>query len=233
MKSFITVLIAGFLFLPAGDEANLHTISGASQQETLEGTVKLAKKSPVIRPRTRGRYGMSAGHRRNMKEEVNNPVLIWVEGNSPGSGETGSGVKILNQKDQRFDPGLIAIRQGGTVRIKNSDPVYHNVFSLSSTKKFDVGRRPKNEFKDVTFDKPGVVDVFCDIHSNMHAVIYVMPPEAVAWTLSSNGTPFEITGVPPGTYGLHIYAPGYDERKMDIRVNEGETKQIGSITLSQ
>lgn len=159
-------------------------------------------------------------------------ALVMLLGIGPSDTETNTSPVILDQKDQRFSPNLLPVQLNNKVRIRNSDPVYHNVFSLSSTKKFDVGRRPKGEYLDVTFDKPGIVDVFCDIHSNMHAIIYVLPPNAVRWVKVKSGEAFNLPQIPPGNYELKIYADGYEEQVLRIQVDTNEPTDIGTITMN-
>lgn len=159
-------------------------------------------------------------------------ALVVLSGVGISDTEIQASPVILDQKDQRFSPNLLPVQLNDKVRIRNSDPVYHNVFSLSSTKKFDVGRRPKGEYLDVIFDKPGVVDVFCDIHSNMHAVIYVLPANAVSWVKVKSGEDFNLPKVPPGNYELKIYANGYEEQILNIQVSANDPTDIGTITLN-
>ncbi len=77
------------------------------------------------------------------------------------------------QKDKQFVPVTLKIKVGDSVNFRNEDPFYHNVFSLSDTKSFDLGSFPKGQFKTVVFDKAGKVDVECAIHPDMHLVIEV------------------------------------------------------------
>jgi plastocyanin len=77
------------------------------------------------------------------------------------------------QKDKQFVPVTLKIKVGDSVNFMNEDPFYHNVFSLSDTKNFDLGSFPKGNFKTVVFDKAGKVNVECAIHPDMHLVIEV------------------------------------------------------------
>jgi len=77
------------------------------------------------------------------------------------------------QKDKQFVPVTLKIKVGDSVNFMNEDPFYHNVFSLSDTKNFDLGSFPKGQFKTVVFDKAGKVNVECAIHPDMHLVIEV------------------------------------------------------------
>jgi plastocyanin len=77
------------------------------------------------------------------------------------------------QQDKQFVPVTLKIKVGDSVNFRNEDPFYHNVFSLSDTKNFDLGSFPKGKFKTVVFDKAGKVDVECAIHPDMHLTIEV------------------------------------------------------------
>jgi plastocyanin len=79
----------------------------------------------------------------------------------------------VGQKNKQFTVNELKIKVGESVSFPNYDPFFHNVFSLSPTKTFDLGSYPKGETRIVTFDKPGKVDVECAIHPNMHMTIFV------------------------------------------------------------
>jgi plastocyanin len=88
-------------------------------------------------------------------------------------------VYVVDQKDKSFvnDGSKIEklqIKSGDTIRFKNEDPFFHNIFSLSDLKTFDLGSFPQGEFKDVVFDKTGVVEVECAIHPEMYMEVTVL-----------------------------------------------------------
>jgi plastocyanin len=104
----------------------------------------------------------------------------------------------LDQRNEAFVPHVLAIVAGTTVDFPNNDQTYHNVFSLSSTKPFDLGRYAAGRSKSVRFDRPGIVRVFCDIHSHMSAFILVFAHRHFAVT-DDDGR-YRLDNVPPGTY---------------------------------
>jgi plastocyanin len=106
----------------------------------------------------------------------------------------------LDQRNETFFPHVLAIVAGTTVDFPNNDRTYHNVFSLSQTKSFDLGRYAAGGSKSVRFDKPGIVRVFCDIHSHMSAYILVFSHRYFAVT-DEQGR-YRIDNVPPGTYNV-------------------------------
>jgi plastocyanin len=83
-------------------------------------------------------------------------------------------IQVL-QKDKSFKPVTLKVKSGDTVDFRNEDEFFHNVFSLSDTKSFDLGSYPKGQGRKVTFDKPGTVEVECSIHPEMHMKIEVTP----------------------------------------------------------
>lgn len=125
-------------------------------------------------------------------------VVIYLQG--PGLPHGTLVVGVLTQKNRRFDPDFLVIPVGSTVSFPNNDPIFHNVFSLSRAKSFDLGYYPQGETRKIKFDQPGVVQVYCHIHSDMSAAILVVPN--AFWTRPSADGSFSFKDVPPGTYEL-------------------------------
>ena len=123
-------------------------------------------------------------------------VVVYVEGDlsTPGPEVTAS----IEQKDRRFVPDLVVVPAGSRVSFPNFDPIFHNVFSLSKAKSFDLGNYRQGQTRMVSFPSPGLVAVYCHLHSNMAATIVVSPNRWAAQA-DENGT-FSLKGVPPGTY---------------------------------
>jgi plastocyanin len=109
----------------------------------------------------------------------------------------------MDQRNERFEPHVLAIVAGTWVDFPNGDRTYHNVFSLSKTKEFNLGRYAVGKSKAVRFERPGVVRVFCDIHSHMTAFILVFAHRYFAVT-DDDGR-YRLDGVPPGTYTLAVW----------------------------
>jgi plastocyanin len=107
---------------------------------------------------------------------------------------------VLDQRGSRFDNDLVAIPVGSTVEFLNSDPIFHNVFSLSKAQPFDLGYYPRGQSRSVQFKHPGIVQVYCHIHANMYAAIVVTRSPWFAKPASDGSFSWE--GVPPGRYRL-------------------------------
>lgn len=125
---------------------------------------------------------------------------------------------VMDQKDLHFVPHVLVIQVGTTVEFPNSDPVSHNVFSISEPKRFNLGLYPRGTVRRVKFDKPGVVELLCNVHLEMSAYIVVVKTPYFAKT-ESDGT-FRIAGVPAGRHRLrcwHERLPA-QEQEIDIPV---------------
>jgi plastocyanin len=124
-------------------------------------------------------------------------VAVYLEG-GPKSPVTEFPKASIEQRDRRFVPDLVVIPAGATVSFPNFDPIFHNVFSLSKAKSFDLGNYREGQSRLVTFPVPGLVAVYCHLHSNMAASI-VVAPSRWAVRVDKDGI-FSLKDVPPGTY---------------------------------
>ena len=130
----------------------------------------------------------------------------------------------VSQKSATFSPHVLPVLVGTTVEWPNNDEIFHNVFSISDVKSFDLdlyqGNPPE---KRVTFDKPGRVDVFCSIHSAMHCIVLVL--ENPHFTATDEKGHYSITNVPPGTYKLKAWHERLPAQAKEVVVtNDGEVK---------
>jgi plastocyanin len=123
----------------------------------------------------------------------------------------------LEQKNRRFEPDVVVIPIGSTVSFPNLDEIFHNVFSLSKPKSFDLGNYPKNQTRLVTFDKPGVVFVNCHLHPNMAAAI-VVTPNRYSVRAEPSGK-FLLPNVPPGKYKLVAWHKAAGFFRQDVEVS--------------
>jgi plastocyanin len=146
-------------------------------------------------------------------------VVVFLEGHSSDASKP---IRAeLQQRGQRFEPTLLAIPAGSTVSFPNADPIFHNVFSLSGAKKFDLGYYPAGQTRIVKFDEPGVVQVYCHLHANMYAAIVVVPNHW--YTQPADDGAFTLHDVPAGSYDLvawHISA-GYFRRHVEVSATPG------------
>ena len=122
----------------------------------------------------------------------------------------------LAQRGQAFEPRVVVVPVGGTVDFPNMDPIYHNVFSVSPPRRFDLGKYPRGQSRSITFPKAGLVNVFCDIHSNMAAFILVVPNRH--WTRPAADGRFELPDVPAGRWRLRAWHPDFPAREVEVQV---------------
>ena len=125
-------------------------------------------------------------------------MVVFLEGQLPATEEP---MHVeLTQRNQRFEPQLLVVPAGSTVSFPNADPIFHNVFSLSATKKFDLGYYPEGHTRLVKFDEPGIVQVYCHLHPNMYAAVVVTSNKW--YTRPAADGSFRLSDVPPGAYRL-------------------------------
>lgn len=192
------------------------TLTGA---EGIEGTVVIKhtltkrKVTAVARQYERGvsvRLGSAGSADRLAFERTH--VVIYLEGQRPSPPMT----TAIEQKDRQFLPDVLVIPSGSNVAFPNLDPIFHNVFSLSKPKTFDLGNYPKGQSRIVTFPEPGIVFVNCRLHPNMTAAILVSPNRWNAIADASGG--FALHGVPPGIYTIVAWhkTAGFFREKVEV-----------------
>jgi plastocyanin len=158
-------------------------------------------------------------------------AVVYLETAPRGAFEERPGpTVVLDQRNETFVPHVLAITTGTTVQFLNSDKTYHNVFSLSRPKRFDLGRYPTGRSKSVRFDRPGIVRVFCEIHSHMSAFILVFAHRHFAVT-DARGE-YRIDGLPPGSYTVAVWHPVLAVKTRAVRVPEEGGDQELDFDLS-
>jgi plastocyanin len=147
---------------------------------------------------------------------------VWLEG--PGTNAPGAPPRVaLTQQGYQFAHSLLVVPLRTTVEFPNDDPDFHNVFSLSRTKRFDAGRYKKSErpAPTATFDKPGLVRLQCEIHDHMKAVILVV--DSRYFTTTDASGKFTLTGLPPGNYTLHAQFDEKAKWSAPVTISAGKT----------
>jgi plastocyanin len=141
-------------------------------------------------------------------------VVVYVEDLEGGAGS--GPAAVMEQRNRAFQQDLLVIPAGGSVEFPNQDPIFHNVFSLSKAKSFDLGNYPKDQSRKVVFPKPGVVMVNCHLHPNMTATIVVAPGPYHA-RADAQGR-FVIRDVPPGRHTVVAWhkAAGFFRQQVDL-----------------
>jgi plastocyanin len=152
-------------------------------------------------------------------------VVIWVEGH--GAGATPSASASMQQINRRFDPDLVIIPMGSSVSFPNMDPIFHNVFSLSKPKSFDLGNYPKGDTRTVVFPKAGIVYVSCRLHPNMAGVVVVTPSPWYA--KADRDGQFILRDLPPGTYTVVAWHKAAGFFRKEVRMAEGRDAAISFL----
>jgi plastocyanin len=185
-------------------------------EAVISGRVQLpaARSAPVMNQRYEivSRAGILA---------TNPPLaVVYLEGDFPAPAQP---AKVsLPQKDFAFIPALLPVRVGTRVEFPNLDDTFHNIFSYSPAKRFDLGRyRPEDKpVPSQVFETPGLVTLRCDIHEHMRGLILVLATPHFVMT-DSEGR-FRLTGLPPGRYTLKVW--------LDSRTTLSRPVELGADT---
>ena len=147
-------------------------------------------------------------------------VVVYLKGVTPNSPVPASRAEI-RQEHESFAPRVLAVTRGSTVDFPNFDPYFHNVFSLSGAGTFDLGRYPEGQTRSRQFSRPGIVKVYCHIHSHMSATILVM--DHPHFTTPDDSGAFSLAEVPPGDYTLVGWHERVGEQAIRLTVRPGES----------
>ncbi len=197
LRSLVLATVA--VLLPAAEVASRQT-------GTVMGRVTL---------KGRGLFGTS-------EKSDRSGVVVYLE-HVPGQLALAS-APAVHQRDKTFIPRVTAVPVGATVEFPNEDKIFHNVFSLSQAAKFDLGLYKSGASKSVHFDRPGVVDVYCNIHPEMAASIKVLDSSWFAITDEKGN--FRIDEVPPGSYPIVGWEPRGGEWRGTVTVGAGAPAQV-------
>jgi plastocyanin len=125
-------------------------------------------------------------------------AVVWLDAPEAPRSTDRSKVVVLDQRNLDFLPHVLVVRVGTKVEFPNNDRVFHNVFSFREGKIFDLGMYPVGTVKYVTFDRPGLSRIFCNIHPGMAA--YVMAVDSPYFAVADQAGDFTIPAVAPGRY---------------------------------
>ena len=189
---------------------------------TVEGKVELPK--PTMARPLNQRYRTDV----EVPEAPTDPpiAVVYLIGDFPAkSNSAAKSPAQMAQKNMMFDPELIPIQVGTAVDFPNLDDTYHNVFSYSKTKRFDLGRFRKNEKPaSVVFDKPGVVTIHCEIHDRMRGTILIL--ETPYFQKTDVAGRYRLEHLPAGRYTLKAWISDNDVREHPVELKNGATLHV-------
>ena len=187
----------------------------------IEGNVTLPRPEPVTAPPPR--YPGQVG-------EIAPPdapsAVIYLEGQFPPAvANPAPGTNRVLQSGMQFRPALLPIQVGTAVAFPNGDDFYHNVFSYSKPKRFDLGRYRKDDrpAPTVLFDKPGVVKLYCEIHQHMRGVILVL--DTPYFTHTTNGV-YQLTNLPAGNFLLKAWIDEKHVYEKPVSLAAGQRQRV-------
>jgi plastocyanin len=149
-------------------------------------------------------------------------VIVFIK-DPPRAAVTPTRARMI-QVDETFSPRVVAITRGSTVEFPNSDPYFHNVFSLSRGANFDLGRYPRGQSRTRVFAQAGLVKVYCHLHSHMSASIMVF--DHPYFTVPGGDGAFSLHDVPAGEYQISAWHERIGESPKTIRVEPGGSARV-------
>jgi plastocyanin len=200
------------LLAAAGSSSQVPETGTIGGRVTLTAAVRGAPlASNVYQPRAVGR------HEPGRTPEIRN-VIVYLKGASLG-GTPAATRHVIEQRNETFAPRVLAVTRGSAVAFPNQDPYFHNVFSLSRAATFDLGRYRQGQSREQRFTKPGLVKVYCHIHSHMSASIMVL--DHPYFTVPAVDGTFALEGVPAGTHTVVGWHERVGERSGIVEVPAG------------
>ena len=151
-------------------------------------------------------------------------AVVYLDGSFPKPASLPT--KQVTQKDLTFIPALLPVRAGTKVEFPNLDDTYHNIFSYSPAKRFDLGRYRPDErpIPSEVFDKPGLVTLRCDIHEHMRGLILVL--NTPYFVMTDTAGHFRLTGLPAGHYTLKAWIDSRTTQEKPVELSNGQTLHV-------
>jgi len=151
-------------------------------------------------------------------------AVIYLDGPFPQPASLPT--KQVTQKDLTFIPALLPVRVGTKVEFPSLDDTYHNIFSYSPAKRFDLGRYRPDErpVPSQVFDKPGLITLRCDIHEHMRGLILVL--NTPYFVMTDTAGHFRLDGVPAGHYTIKAWIDSRTTREKPVDLKNGQTLHV-------
>ena len=149
-------------------------------------------------------------------------VVIWLD--APSAPRAQERRFVVRQRNMAFVPRVLAAPVGSTVELPNNDRVFHNVFSFTNGKPFDLGLYPTGASKRITLDRPAVNRLYCNIHPHMAA--YIVAVDSPYYATSDGAGGFAIRDVPAGRYTYHAWRSGAEAVTGTVTAGDGQALEI-------
>lgn len=150
-------------------------------------------------------------------------AVVYIE-RIPGRTYPPGPEAVVDQSQLTFLPHVLTVVTGTSVLFRNSDDVWHNVFSTSSSKRFNLGTYPRGVDKRLTMNKAGIVEVLCNVHPEMSAFIVVADtPFAV---LVPRDGRYQIGGLPDGTFDIVAWHETLRAQKRSVVLRAGDSQTV-------
>lgn len=235
MELRVSVLhLAGFLglaaLLPMG---SICIAAETLHSGVIRGTVHITRKLTEQRMRFRLYPGFNPAPPPpdpDARQDEWRNIVIYLK-SAPAAvpvSHVGDSTITMAQEGETFIPHVLPILIGSTVEFPNHDPIFHNVFSLSGTKSFDLGRYPQGNSKVVKFDQTGIIPVFCHIHSDMSAIIMVL--DNPYFTVPEADGRYRIDSIPAGTYTLVAWHERSEPVEIQVHLRGDQALEV-NITV--
>jgi plastocyanin len=218
-------MVRGVIWAIVTASATIAGLSGADVRGTITIERKLTPRNvtPAAGLYQRGApVALHPDTNENPLDYERSHVVVYLEGEQPAPAVPVT--TVMQQQNRRFSPDLVVIPAGSAVSFPNFDPIFHNVFSLSKSKSFDLGNYPKGQTRTVTFSKPGLVSVYCHLHPNMTGTVLVTPNQ---WAARADAAGrFVLPDVPPGRYSVVAWHKTGGTFRKSIEVLSGRDSEI-------
>lgn len=197
----------------------------ATRVGSISGTVQLiavaAEAPPRLSPYSQPRYRPQAAP--PPAATVEDVVVYVAASGATAAPSSAAATANITQRGMRILPRVTVVQVGTEVRFPNEDNVFHNLFSLSGPKPFNLGRYPPGHSESVVFDRPGVVRLFCDIHSEMSGVVVVL--DTAFFTRPAADGSYSIPNLPAGTHTVIAWHDRAPPDTLTVTVSDGRASQ--------
>jgi plastocyanin len=220
----VACLVGGLLLAagsPIRDVCALGCVD-ASAVGTVAGTVTLsAARGQPLATSAYGRRGVAP--KPSAVAPETRKVVVYLSGIKASPAASAMRAQV-EQRNEQFAPPVTVVTSGSTIDFPNTDPYFHNVFSLSRAATFDLGRYPSGATRSHVFERPGLVKVFCHIHAQMSALVMVL--EHSWFTIPAENGKYSLPPAPPGEYTLVAWHDRIGEQRTTVRIAAGSTLRV-------